>query len=163
MKLRVILTGRSSSGRRPSTRTNADPLMASHYTRPSARAQFTRRHASQQQRTRFIGATGAGFKRVPLIDSPEKPVLEWPTIMLDPRLIREHLKEVRASLGARAQDIDWDGLHKLDKQRGALLTKDEQRPHNRDTVSRQSAKLDRNKQPGEGLLEVMSVVGDRLQ
>src|SRR3989449_9141314 len=163
MKLRVILTGRSSSGRRPSTRTNADPLMASHYTRPSARAQFTRRHASQQQRTRFIGATGAGFKRVPLIDSPEKPVLEWPTIMLDPRLIREHLKEVRASLGARAQDIDWDGLHKLDQERRDLLTKVEELRHKRKTVSDQIAKLKRDNRPVEALMEEMRGGGDRLK
>src|SRR5437867_9477229 len=119
--------------------------------------------ASQRQRTRFIGATGAGFKRVPLIDSPEKPVLEWPPIMLDPRLIREHLKEVRASLGARAQDIDWDGLHKLDKERGALLTKVEELRHKRKTVSDQIANLKRNKQPGEALMEEMRGVGDRLK
>src|SRR5207247_4072692 len=101
--------------------------------------------------------------RVPLIDSPEKPVLELPTIMLDPRLIREHLKEVRASLGARAQDIDWDGLHKLDKERGALLTNVEELRHKRKTVSDQIAKLKRNKQPSEALMEEMRGVGDRLK
>src|SRR5713226_10241173 len=112
---------------------------------------------------RIIGATGAGFKRVPLIDSPEKPVLEWPTIMLDPRLIREHLKEVRASLGARAQDIDWDGLHKLDKERGDLLTKVEELRHKRKTVSDQIAKLKRDNRPVEALMGEMRGDGDRLK
>src|SRR5207245_5195728 len=95
--------------------------------------------------------------------SPEEPVLERPTIMLDPRLIREHLKEVRASLGARAQDIDWDGLHKLDQERRDLLTKVEELRHKRKTVSDQIAKLKRNKQPGEALMEEMRGVGDRLK
>src|SRR2546428_13998507 len=63
MKLRVILTGRSSSGRRLSTRTNAEPLMASHYTRPSARAQFTRRHVFHRHGTRIILATVSGLTR----------------------------------------------------------------------------------------------------
>ncbi len=163
MKLRVILTGRSSSGRRPSTRTNADPLMASHYTRPLARAQFSRRYASQQQRTQIIAATGAGFNLVPLVDSPEKPVLELPTFMLDPRLTREYLKEVRTRLGPRAQDIDWDGLHKLDQERRDLLTKVEELRHKRKTVSDQIAKLKRDNRPVEALMEEMRGVGDRLK
>src|SRR5207244_11022940 len=115
------------------------------------------------QRTRIIAATGAGFHRVPLVDSPEKPVLEWPTLMLDLSLIREHLKEVRTRLGTRAQDIDWDGLHKLDQERRDLLTKVEELRHKRKTVSDQIAKLKRDNRPVEALMEDMRDVGDRLK
>src|SRR5437667_426546 len=105
------------------------------------------------RRTRIIAATGAAFNRVPLVDSPEKPVLEWPTLMLDWRLMREHLEEVRARLGARAQDIDWDGFHKLDQERRDLLTKVEELRHKRKTVSDQIAKLKRDNRPVDALME----------
>ena len=42
-------------------------------------------------------------------------------LMLDPRLIREQPDEVRARLGARGQDIDWDGLRRGDEERRELL------------------------------------------
>ncbi len=98
-----------------------------------------------------------------MVDSPEKPVLEWPTLMLDWRLMREHLEEVRARLGARAQDIDWDGFHKLDQERRDLLTKVEDLRHKRKTVSDQIAKLKRDNRPVEALMEEMRGVGDRLK
>src|SRR3989441_700802 len=63
----------------------------------------------------------------------------------------------------RSQDIDWDGLHKLDHERMDLLTKVEELRHKRKTVSDQIAKLKRSKQPGEALMEEMRGVGDRLK
>src|SRR5947208_4417911 len=83
--------------------------------------------------------------------------------MLDLRLIRDHLKEVRESLGARAQDIDWDGLHKLDQERRDLLTKVEELRHKRKTVSDQIAKLKRDNRPVEAPMEEMRGAGDRLK
>jgi seryl-tRNA synthetase len=83
--------------------------------------------------------------------------------MLDPRLTREHLQEVRTRLGARAQDIDWDGLHKLDQERSDLLIKVEELRHKRKTVSDQIAKLKRDNRPVEALMEEMRGVGDRLK
>src|SRR2546428_8860889 len=83
--------------------------------------------------------------------------------MLDWRLMREHLEEVRARLGARAQDIDWDGFHKLDQERRDLLTKVEDLRHKRKTVSEQIAKLKRDNRPVEALVEEMRGVGDRLK
>jgi len=77
--------------------------------------------------------------------------------------MREHLEEVRARLGARAQDIDWDGFHKLDQERRDLLTKVEDLRHKRKTVSDQIAKLKRDNRPVEALMEEMRGVGDRLK
>src|SRR2546422_2926884 len=83
--------------------------------------------------------------------------------MLDWRLMREHLEEVRARLGARAQDIDWDGFHKLDQERRDLLSKGEELRHKRKTVSDQIAKPKRDQRPGEALTEGKRGVGDRLK
>src|SRR2546422_7243718 len=83
--------------------------------------------------------------------------------MLDWRLMREHLEEVRARLGARAQDIDWDGFHKLDQERRELLSKVEDLRHKRKTLSDQIAQLKRDHPPGEGPIEGMRGVGDRLK
>src|SRR5437016_2506018 len=145
MKSRVILTGRSSSGRRPSTRIKVDPLMASHYTRPQTRAQFTRRHASQRQEDSNHRRHWRGFQPSPLVDSPEKPVLEWPTLMLDWRLMREHLEEVRARLGSRGADVAWDELRKLLEERRSLTMKIENTRHDVKEFSAEIAKLMREK------------------
>src|SRR2546425_6376782 len=82
--------------------------------------------------------------------------------MLDWRLMREHLEEVRARLGARAQDIDWDGFHKLDQERRDPLTKIEGLRHKRKTLSDQIAKPQRDNRPGEGPMEGMRSGGGRL-
>src|SRR2546426_8692629 len=83
--------------------------------------------------------------------------------MLDWRLMREHLEEVRARLGARAQDIDWDGFHKLDQERRDLLTKIEEIRHKRKNVSDQIAKLKPDHRPGEALMEEMRSGGGPTQ
>jgi seryl-tRNA synthetase len=83
--------------------------------------------------------------------------------MLDLRLIRERPEEVRASLGTRGQDTDWDGLLKLDRERRDLLTKVEEIRHRRKTVSDQIAKLKREKLPTDGLMEEMKTVGERIR
>lgn len=83
--------------------------------------------------------------------------------MLDLRLIREQPDEVRARLGARGQDIDWQGLRKLDQERRALLAKVEELRHRRKTASDQIAKLKREKQPADSLVQEMKDVGDRIK
>src|SRR5438309_8373155 len=100
---------------------------------------------SQRQRTRIIAATGAGFHRVPLVDSPEKPMLEWPTLMLDWRLMREHLEEVRARLGSRGAEVAWDELRKLLEERRTLTMKIENTRHDVKEFSAEIAKLMREK------------------
>ncbi len=83
--------------------------------------------------------------------------------MLDLRLIREQPEEVRARLGLRGQDTDWQGLLKLDKERRDLLTKVEELRHQRKTVSDQIAKLKRDKQSADSLVREMKDVGDRIK
>ncbi len=83
--------------------------------------------------------------------------------MLDLRLIREQPEEVRARLGQRGQDTDWQGLLKLDKERRDLLTKVEELRHQRKTVSDQIAKLKRDKQSADSLVREMKDVGDRIK
>ncbi len=89
-------------------------------------------------------------------------MLEWPTLMLDLRLIRENPDEVRGRLGTRGQDIDWQGLRKLDHERRELLAKVEELRHQRKTASDQIAKLKREKQPVDSLMEETKAVGDRI-
>ena len=83
--------------------------------------------------------------------------------MLDPRLIREQPDEVRARLGARGQDIDWEGLRKGDQERRELLAKVEELRHQRKTASDQIAKLKREKQPTDFLMQETRDVGDRIK
>jgi len=83
--------------------------------------------------------------------------------MLDPRLIREQPDEVRARLGARGQDIDWEGLRKGDQERRELLAKVEELRHQRKTSSEQIAKLKREKQPADSLMQETRDVGDRIK
>ena len=83
--------------------------------------------------------------------------------MLDLRLIRENPDEVRARLGARGQDIDWDGLRRGDQERRELLATVEELRHQRKTASDQIAKLKREKQPADSLVQEMKDVGDRIK
>ncbi len=82
--------------------------------------------------------------------------------MLDLRLIRENTDEVRARLGTRGQDIDWQGFRKLDQERRELLAKVEELRHQRKTASDRIAKLKREKQPADSLMEETKAVGDRI-
>jgi seryl-tRNA synthetase len=83
--------------------------------------------------------------------------------MLDLRLIREQAEKVRASLGLRGQDTDWQGLLKLDQERRDLLAKVEELRHQRKTVSDRIATLKRDKQPSDSLVQEMKDVGDRIK
>ena len=82
--------------------------------------------------------------------------------MLDIRLIRERTEEVKARLGARGLNIDWDLLLKLDQERRDLLNAVEELRAQRRTASDQVAKLKRDKKPAEPLVEEMKSVGDRI-
>jgi len=83
--------------------------------------------------------------------------------MLDPRLIKESAAELRTRLGSRAESIDWDSLVKREQERRTLLTKVEELRSQRRTVSDQIAKLKRDKQPADTLVEEMRLVGDRIK
>jgi len=83
--------------------------------------------------------------------------------MLDPRLLREHPDTVRARLGARGQDIDWEGLRKGDQERRELLAQVEDLRHQRKTASDQIAQFKREKQPTDALMQATRDVGDRIK
>ncbi len=83
--------------------------------------------------------------------------------MLDPRLLREHPDEARARLGARGQDIDWEGLRKGDQERRELLAQVEELRHQRKTASDQIATLKREKQPADALMQETRDLGDRIK
>jgi len=65
--------------------------------------------------------------------------------MLDWRLMREHLEEVRARLGARGADVAWDELRKLLEERRSLTMKIENTRHDVKEFSAEIAKLMREK------------------
>jgi seryl-tRNA synthetase len=83
--------------------------------------------------------------------------------MLDPRLLKERSGELRELLGSRAEHIDWDTVVKLDRERRALQTKVEVLRSQRRKVSDDIAKLKREKQPADALMEEMKGVGDRIK
>ena len=83
--------------------------------------------------------------------------------MLDPRLLKERSGELRELLGSRGEHIDWDTVVKLDRERRALQTKVEALRSQRRKVSDDIAKLKREKQPAEALMEEMKGVGDRIK
>ena len=83
--------------------------------------------------------------------------------MLDLRLIREQPDEVRARLGPRGQDIDWEGLRKGDQERRELLATVEELRHQRKTASDRIAQLKREKQPADALTQETKDVGDRIK
>jgi seryl-tRNA synthetase len=83
--------------------------------------------------------------------------------MLDPRLLKERSGELRELLGSRGEHIDWDTVVKLDLERRALQTKVEVLRSQRRKVSDDIAKLKREKQPADALMEEMKGVGDRIK
>jgi seryl-tRNA synthetase len=83
--------------------------------------------------------------------------------MLDPRLLKERSGELRELLGSRGEHIDWDTMVKLDRERRALQTKVEALRSQRRKVSDDIAKLKREKQPAEALMEEMKGVGDHIK
>ena len=82
--------------------------------------------------------------------------------MLDPRLLKERSGELRETLGPRGKHIDWDNVLKLDQERRALQTKVETLRSQRRKGSEEIAKLKREKQPAESLVEEMKGVGDSI-
>ena len=82
--------------------------------------------------------------------------------MLDPRLLKERSGELRETLGPRGAHIDWDNVLKLDQERRALQTKVETLRSQRRKGSEEIAKLKRQKQPAESLVEEMKAVGDSI-
>ncbi|BFU93420.1 MAG: seryl-tRNA synthetase, also charges selenocysteinyl-tRNA with serine [Nitrospira sp.] len=82
--------------------------------------------------------------------------------MHDLRLLRDQLDDIRAQLGARGADVQWDSLRKLIDERRTLTTHVEQLRHELKKGSDEVAQLKRAKQPADAAIASMKAVGERI-
>ncbi|HMU56203.1 MAG TPA: serine--tRNA ligase [Nitrospira sp.] len=82
--------------------------------------------------------------------------------MHDLRLLRDQLDDIRAQLGARGNDVQWDNLRKLIDERRALTAQVEQLRHELKKGSDEVAQLKRAKQPADDAIASMKAVGERI-
>jgi len=82
--------------------------------------------------------------------------------MYDLRLLRDQLDDIRAQLGARGQDVQWDSLRKLIDERRTLTAHVEQLRHELKKGSDEVAQLKRAKQPSDDAIASMKAVGERI-
>lgn len=83
--------------------------------------------------------------------------------MYDLRYLRENLDAVRAQLGPRGGDVEWDVLRKLIEERRGLTTHVEQLRHQLKKGSDEVAQLKRAKQPADEAMAAMKALGDRIK
>jgi seryl-tRNA synthetase len=83
--------------------------------------------------------------------------------MYDLRTLRENMDTIREQLGSRGSDVPWDTLRKLVDERRALTGQVEQLRHELKKGSDNVARLKRDKQPAEGAMAAMKVVGERIK
>lgn len=84
--------------------------------------------------------------------------------MLDIKLLREDLQEVKAKLQARGEDLsDLDQFETIDKRRRELIAKTEVLKARRNDVSKEIAQLKRDKQDAETMILEMRTVGDEIK
>jgi len=82
--------------------------------------------------------------------------------MHDLRLLRDQLDDIRAQLGARGADVQWDDLRKLIDERRTLTSHVEQLRHELKKGSDEVAQLKRTKQPADAAIASMKAVGERI-
>ena len=83
--------------------------------------------------------------------------------MYDLRYLREHLETLRTRLGPRGADVAWEALAKLLEERRGLTTQVETLRHQLRKGSEEIARLKREKQPADGAMAEMKLVGDRIK
>lgn len=84
--------------------------------------------------------------------------------MLDIKLLRANLEEVKAKLQHRGEDLtDFGRFEELDTKRRDLLVQTEELKGKRNEVSQQVAVLKREKQDAEHLILEMREVGDKIK
>lgn len=83
--------------------------------------------------------------------------------MHDLRYLRDHLESLRSALGPRGADVAWDELAKLMEERRGLTTQVETLRYQLRKGSEEIARLKRDKQPADGLVAEMKLVGDRIK
>ncbi|MBW8350970.1 serine--tRNA ligase [Bacillus sp. IITD106] len=84
--------------------------------------------------------------------------------MLDIKLLRSNLEEVKAKLQHRGEDLtDLDKFETLDQKRREAIVKVEQLKSRRNEVSQQIAKMKKEKQNADDLIAEMRAVGDEIK
>lgn len=84
--------------------------------------------------------------------------------MLDIRILRDNLEEVKKSLEHRNEKInEIDAFTELDEKRRALLQKVEQLKNQRNTVSKEVANLKKAGENADQLINEMKLVGDQIK
>jgi seryl-tRNA synthetase len=83
--------------------------------------------------------------------------------MHDPRYLRDNLDLVRASLGRRGHDVQWDSIQKLSDERRTLTTQVEQLRHELKKGSDEVARRRRAKESVDEAIEAMKQVGERIK
>jgi len=84
--------------------------------------------------------------------------------MLDSKLLRDHLDEVREKLRHRNEDISGlDRFKDLDVRRRQLLQESEALKNRRNTVSQEVARRKRQGEAADDLIEEMRQVGEQIK
>ena len=81
--------------------------------------------------------------------------------MLDLRMIRQNPERVKAELAKKGEDAPIEQLLALDEQRRGMLAEAEQLKARRNEVSEEVARLKREKQDAQALIDEMRVVRSR--
>ncbi len=83
--------------------------------------------------------------------------------MLEIKFVRQNLADVRQALAERGSHVDWDTFSQADLQRTTILKEIEALRHNRNTVSEQIARLKKQGEPADEMVNEMRAVGDRIK
>lgn len=83
--------------------------------------------------------------------------------MLDLRMIRQNPERVKAELAKKGEDAPIEQLLALDEQRRGMLAEAEQLKARRNEVSEEVARLKREKQDAQALIDEMRVVSQQIK
>lgn len=85
-------------------------------------------------------------------------------LMLDIKLLRENLQEVKEKLTARGEDLsDLDQFESVDQRRRELISTTEVLKAKRNEVSKEIATLKRDKKDADAMIKEMRAVGDEIK
>ncbi len=83
--------------------------------------------------------------------------------MYDLRSLKDNLHTIKAQLGLRGNDVDWDDLEKLLQSRRDLIAQVEALRHQLKKGSEEVAQLKRNKKPADEAMASMRAIGDNIK
>jgi len=83
--------------------------------------------------------------------------------MYDLRFLKDHLPALKAQLGPRGNDVDWDDLEKLLQSRRDLIAQVEALRHQLKKGSDEVAQLKRQKKPADEAMASMRTMGDNIK